>query len=114
MLNKKLSDVDEMFNFCKVEFKVVEGSKVSKKITVFTLSTCMWCKKAKKYLNDNGINYKYIDVDKIDKSMKSEIISCLKKGYNTRISFPFLIADGKPIVGYHPEKYENLFKEEGV
>jgi glutaredoxin-like protein NrdH len=110
-----MSDTDAIFDFCKEEFNLVDGTRSSQKISLFTLSTCMWCKKTKKYLNDHGIKYKYIDVDKIDMNMKSEIITCLKNGYEKRVAFPFLIIDGEPIVGYHPEEYEKILKkEEGV
>ncbi len=109
-----MSDVNVMFHFCKEEFNLVNGNKTSQKISLFTLSTCMWCKKTKKYLNDNNIKYRFIDVDKIDKNIKKEILDCLRKAFKERIAFPFLIVDDQPIIGYNPEKYEKLIKREGV
>ncbi len=44
----------------------VIGENDSQEWTIFTLSTCMWCKKCKQYLNDKNIKYLYVDVDKID------------------------------------------------
>ena len=38
----------------------VEGKNSTQDVTVFTLSTCMWCKKCKQYLKDRDIQYKFI------------------------------------------------------
>ena len=47
--------------------KEVEGVKgAEENILVFTLSTCMWCKKCKRFLNERNLKYRYIDVDKIN------------------------------------------------
>ena len=52
----------------------VNGENSAHDITIFTLSTCMWCKKCKTFLNDKGIKYRYVDVDKIESSDKSQIL----------------------------------------
>ncbi len=81
-------------------------------VLIFTLSTCMWCKKTKRYLNEMGIKYRYIDVDKIQPSEKSEILDYLRKNYQSRISYPFVICDDDFVVGYDLNKYEKLMKME--
>jgi len=53
----------------------VEGENAKREITIFTLSTCMWCKKCKAWLNGRNIKYRYVDMDKIQASQKSEIYS---------------------------------------
>ena len=88
----------------------VEGANKSQDIQIFTLSTCMWCKKTKRYLNDNDVEYSYIDVDKIQYAHKRQILDFLTAKYKERISYPFLICDGKAIVGYNPEKYDQMIK----
>ena len=37
----------------------VEGKKDKREVIIFTLSTCMWCKKCKRFLGDRNIKYKY-------------------------------------------------------
>ena len=77
--------------------------------TIFTLSTCMWCKKCKQYLKDKNITYRYVDVDKIDPSEKSKALAYLREYYKPeRISYPFVVCDDKFVVGYNPGKYEEL------
>ncbi len=86
----------------------VEGKNKTKDIQIFTLSTCMWCKKCKKYLKDKDVQYKYVDVDKIQPSQKAKILAYLKENYSQRISYPFLVCDDKYILGYDQKKYEEL------
>jgi glutaredoxin-like protein NrdH len=106
-------DDELIFDFCKAEFKFKEGKTSEQRITLFALSTCMWCKKCKKWLDERGVEYRYIDVDQINSETKAEIIKCLRMNYNGRISYPFLIVDGEAVVGYDPSKYEKLIKTGG-
>lgn len=93
-------------------FQEVNGKKNKQDVSIFTLSTCMWCKKCKRYLNEKEIKYKYIDVDKITPDQKSKILQYLRENYKPdRISYPFLICDDKFVVGYDPNKYEELMKD---
>ncbi|MFO8017888.1 MAG: glutaredoxin family protein [Promethearchaeia archaeon] len=91
----------------------VEGKNNKHDITIFTLSTCMWCKKCKRWLNEHDIKYHYIDVDKIENGQKSQIIDYLKSNFDKRISYPFMVCDGEPIVGYSPNTYEEVIEKGG-
>ena len=87
----------------------VNGENNAHDVTIFTLSTCMWCKKCKTFLSDRGIKYRYIDIDKIDISEKSQILQFLRETYKPeRISYPFVVWDEDFVVGYNPGKYEEL------
>jgi len=88
----------------------VEGKK-DNNVTIVTLSTCMWCKKCKRYLQDNDMKYQYVDVDKIPAEDKSKILNYLKDSYQSRISYPFLICDNGHVIGYDPEKYKELMMD---
>ena len=92
----------------------VVGEKDSQQWTIFTLSTCMWCKKCKTFLNDRGIKYRYVDLDKINPSEKSKILTYLRENYKPdRISYPFVVCDNEFVVGYNPGKYEELISQGG-
>ncbi|MFW9987108.1 MAG: glutaredoxin family protein [Candidatus Odinarchaeota archaeon] len=93
--------------------KTIKGSKKNRDITLLTLSTCMWCKKCKSWLQDRDIQYKYVDVDKIKPGEKLQIIEYLKYKYQSRVSYPFMICDNEFVVGYNPDKYEELIKSGG-
>ncbi len=92
--------------------KEVDGEKsIEENILVFTLSTCMWCKKCKSFLKDNNMKYRYIDVDRIDPNDKAKIIEYLRSKYQSRISYPFLVCEKGHVIGYNPEKYKELLKK---
>jgi glutaredoxin-like protein NrdH len=92
----------------------VGGENDSHEWTIFTLSTCGWCKKCKQYLNDKNIKYRYVDIDKIDPSEKSKVLAYLRENYKPeRISYPFVVCDDKFVVGYDPTKYEKLINQGG-
>lgn len=93
--------------------KTVEGSNKNRDITILTLSTCMWCKKCKAWLNDRDVQYKYVDVDQINFEEKSKIMDYLRENYQSRISYPLMICDGEVVVGYNPDKYEEFMKSRG-
>ncbi len=80
------------------------------KILIFTLSTCMWCKKCKRFLGENDMKYRYIDVDRIDQKDKAIILDYLRSNYQERISYPFLVCEAGHVVGYDPNKYMELLK----
>jgi glutaredoxin-like protein NrdH len=92
-------------------FNEVDGKNDSHEVNIFTLSTCMWCKKCKAYLKDRDIKYKYIDLDNLSSNQKSEILEYLREKYKPdRIAYPFLVCDDKFVVGYDPNKYEEIMK----
>jgi len=89
----------------------VDGTNMTdQNVTIFTLSTCMWCKKCKRFLDDKNVKYKYIDLDKIPYSDKAQILDYLKEKYQERVSYPFLVCDAGHVIGYDPNKYMELMK----
>ena len=106
-----MSSTEELIDNLAVK---VDGQDDKREITIFTLSTCMWCKKCKAWLNGRDVKYRYVDVDKIQPSQKAEIIEYLRNNYQNRISYPFMVCDKKDVVvGYDPSKYDELLKQGG-
>ncbi|WP_406670418.1 glutaredoxin family protein [Methanolobus sp. ZRKC4] len=80
-----------------------------KKVVLYTLSTCPWCMRAKKYFRERDIPYEYTDYDKADDDTKKAIKDdCLAHG--SEMSFPFVKVDEDVVVGYNPAKYSKLLK----
>jgi glutaredoxin-like protein NrdH len=73
--------------------------KMTNKVKIYTLSTCSHCKATKKFLNDNGINYEYVDVDLLEGLEKDNILQEVIR-YNPQRSFPTIIIGNKIIVGF--------------
>jgi glutaredoxin len=76
------------------------------KIKIFTLSTCSHCKATKKFLNDNGITFDYVDVDLLQGDERQNILKEVEQ-YNPQRSFPTIIIGDNIIIGFR----ENDIKE---
>ena len=83
---------------------IVEGSNSKNKIMLYTLSTCGWCKKVKTLLNENNIQYEYIDLDKCTKEDQKTAVDQLKER-KLPVAFPIMIVnDEKVIQGFKKDR----------
>jgi len=74
-----------------------------KKITVYTLSTCPWCRKTKNFFNDHKIPFTFTDYDLADELTQRRILQEVDAaGVN---GFPFVKIGDEVIVGYQPDRY---------
>ena len=73
------------------------------KVKIFTLSTCSHCKATKKFLNENGITFEFIDVDQVQGTQRENILKEVVK-YNPQRSFPTIIIGDKIIVGFKEDE----------
>jgi glutaredoxin-like protein NrdH len=88
----------------------VKGEKKGH-VMLYALSTCVWCKRTKKFLNDLGVEYYYIDADLLQGEEKKEIIKEIRQ-WNPRCSFPTLVIDDKTcIVGYDESKIKEVLQK---
>lgn len=78
-----------------------------KKVVIYALSTCPWCRKAKKYFRDHNIPFEATDYDKADPATQQAIKDDCK-AHGEEMSFPFVKVDDNVVVGYAPEKYAKL------
>lgn len=88
----------------------VPGKK-SKKIVVYALSTCPWCRKTKNLLNELGMDYYFVDVDLADDEEKQKLITTVRK-WNPASSFPTIVLDDqKCIVGFKENEIREAVKQ---
>mgnify|MGYP001142574202 CR=1 FL=1 len=86
-----------------MELERVKGRKVAD-IVLFALSTCTWCKKTKKLLQDLGVEYEYVNVDLLEGDEEAEAMDELKR-WNPDGSFPVVVINNMHvIVGYDPDE----------
>jgi glutaredoxin len=81
-----------------------------KKITIYALSTCLWCKKTKKYFEEKGLKFDCVDYDKQDEARQKALMAEMRAGGGTG-SFPFIKIDNACTQGYNPEEFENLLRK---
>lgn len=89
-----------------VEYTRVPGSQEPHKLTVYALSTCAFCKKAMRFLQDAGLTYRYVYLDQLDFDLKREVKQELKTRYENLPVFPVLVIDdNEAMSGFTREKW---------
>jgi len=78
----------------------VKGKKDKHAVMLYALSTCIWCKKTRKLLDDLGAGYDYVYVDLLTGKDEEEAMAEVRK-HNPQCTFPLVIIDGSTaIVGF--------------
>jgi len=86
-----------------MDIKHVAGRNKGK-VMLYALSTCIWCRKTKKLLDDLGVEYDYVDVDLESGAEKTALTKEIIK-HADEIVFPtMVINDSICIKGYDPDK----------
>jgi glutaredoxin len=78
-----------------------------KEIHLYTLSTCGWCKRAKRFLAEHKIEAQITDVDLLEGEEKEKARAEVAK-HNPRRSYPTLVVDEEVIVGYDEDRMKEL------
>ncbi|MBP8083115.1 MAG: glutaredoxin family protein [Spirochaetes bacterium] len=73
-------------------------------VLLLGLSTCIWCKKAKEFLESNNVQFEYVFVDLLESEEKDKVKETLKK-WNPACSYPTLVLNNSScVVGFDEEK----------
>ena len=70
---------------------------------LYTLSTCVHCAATKRFLKEHGIEFDYVDVDKLDGQEEEKVRAEVLK-VSGGFRFPTIIVGKKVIVGFHEDK----------
>jgi glutaredoxin len=76
------------------------------KVIMYTLTTCPWCRKAKKFFTENNIPFEYTDYDIADEETQERIMQELDAAGAD--GFPFVRIGSQVVSGYQPNKYSKL------
>jgi len=76
-----------------LEYTSVDGARRDHAISLYTLSTCGFCKRAMAFLGKEGFAYRYIHLDLIPLERKTAIKKVLKEAFKQDVAFPFAIID---------------------
>lgn len=77
-----------------------------KKVSMYTLSTCPWCRKTKKFFTERNIPFDYIDYDLADSETQKRIINDMER--HGASAFPYVMIENDIVEGYSPDKYTKL------
>ncbi|MBN1262646.1 MAG: glutaredoxin family protein [Anaerolineae bacterium] len=82
----------------------VSGARAEHEVLLYALSTCIWCRKTRQFLEDQGVTFDFVYVDLLDGDEKTVTIEKVRE-WNPAKSFPTLVVDDQEcIVGYKPDK----------
>lgn len=88
----------------------VAGRK-AKRIVIYALSTCPWCRKTKNLLNELGVDYYFTDVDLAADKEKQSLMDTVRK-WNPASSFPTIVIDDKKcIIGFKEDEIREAVQQ---
>jgi glutaredoxin-like protein NrdH len=93
-----------------MDISKVSGKNNKHKVFVYALSTCVWCKLTKQYLNDNKVEYEYVDVDLCGEEDKQKIRETIQSKGGT-LSYPTTIVDDNVVItGFRKDKLKEALE----
>lgn len=69
------------------------------KVFLYALSTCGHCRNTKRLLDENNVQYDFVDVDLLPKDEMNKVLDDVRK-VNPQCAFPTLVVGDKVIIGY--------------
>jgi len=81
-----------------------------RKVKLYALSTCGWCRKTKRFLDANNVDYEYEYVDLLTGNDKVRALAEVEQ-YNPRKSFPTVVVqngDTQVVIGYKESRLREV------
>ena len=79
-----------------------------KQVRMFALSTCAWCKKTKRFLDENGVTYEFEDVDLLSGEDRQRALDEMSQ-WNPRRNFPTVVVDeAEVVVGFDEDRLREV------
>ncbi len=72
-------------------------------VTLYALSTCVWCKKTRQLLDNLGVAYDYEYVDLLQGNARTKALEAMRQ-WNPSSSFPTLLVNNKAIIGFKEDE----------
>ncbi|MHB0858495.1 MAG: glutaredoxin family protein [Anaerolineae bacterium] len=71
------------------------------KVMLYALSTCVWCKRTRQFLDECGVEYQFVYVDDLDLDERVKLMEEVRR-WNPRGSFPTIVVDDTvAVVGFN-------------
>jgi len=71
-------------------------------LKLYTLSTCPWCKRLKSFLDKEGIDYSFVDIDLLQGEERDRALREVDS-ISTERAFPLTVVNGRTIKGFNPD-----------
>ncbi|HUU07335.1 MAG TPA: glutaredoxin family protein [Thermoplasmata archaeon] len=76
---------------------------LSEAVKVYALSTCPYCRRTKRFLDELGVSYEAVDVDLLEGEELDRVLAEIESLTGKR-SFPVVVTDAGVIVGHDEAK----------
>lgn len=78
-------------------------------VTLYALSTCPYCKRAIKFLQERGVDFDVIFLDELEGDKRKEVI---KKVHEISGSYavPLIVKGNKHVLGYDEKEIQELLE----
>ena len=86
-----------------MQFTKVPGKNNRHKILMYAISTCGWCKRAKRTLNGMKVEYEYVDIDLSNSEDKEAIRTDITRR-GGRLLYPTIIINDEILLTNPTEK----------
>ncbi len=80
-------------------------------VKVYALSTCPWCKKVKRYLEEKAVQFEVVDVDLLEGDEQTKALKEVEKLTGKR-GFPVIVINDTVISGYKEDQMEEALNSE--
>lgn len=85
----------------------VDGKINKGEVILYALSTCIWCKKTRKLLEELGVAYDYEYVDLLPPAEQEKYEARIVEATG-RSGYPTVFYRGQAVTGYRPEEIKAL------
>jgi len=86
----------------------VPGLHDEHQVAFYGLSTCIWCKRTRQFLEEQGIRFDYTYVDLLQGQEREEAVEKVRR-WNPTVSFPTLVVDDeKCLIGYKQDEVKKV------
>ncbi len=83
---------------------IVHGQHTEHQAVFYGLSTCGWCRRTRKFLEEQDVEFNYVYVDKLQGQERKDAIEQVRC-WNSAVSFPtVVVGENQCVIGYKPEK----------
>lgn len=86
----------------------VSGSRNEHAVVFYGLSTCIWCRRTREFLEDQGVTFDFHYVDLLEGAAREEAIAEVRR-WNPAVSFPTIVVNGETcVIGFRPEELQRV------
>lgn len=78
-------------------------------VTIYSLTTCGWCLKTKRFFEQRGVKAFVIEYDQVGPDLQRKISEEMRR--DGAGGFPFVRIGGQAVKGYDPARFEALLSK---